>query len=254
MIYGINLNPVLPLRREPAEQSEMLTQLLFGEHFTVLEETEKWLKIQNSADAYEGWIDRKMMTGLDSGQFDRLESAQSAFLVKNIFLECADANGETMILPAGGKLFFFDKKGRRFGFLGDTIKIFLEKLPSEEKTIAETAQMFLNAPYLWGGKTIFGIDCSGLVQLVFSLFDISLPRDAYQQAECGEAVNSLQETQENDLAFFANENGKITHVGILLDNERIIHASGKVRIDKIDEKGIFLNEKYTHKLHSIRRL
>jgi len=252
--YGININPVLPLRREPAEQSEMTTQLLFGEHFTILEETEKWLKLQNSADAYEGWADRKMINKISREEFDRLESASGAFLVQNKFLESEDADGEKITLPCGSKLFFFDKKGRRFGFLGDRIKIFLEKLPKEEKTIAETAQIFLNAPYLWGGKTIFGIDCSGLVQVVFSLNEISLPRDAYQQAECGEKINSLQEAQQNDLAFFANENGKITHVGILLDNERIIHASGKVRIDKIDEQGIIFEDEYTHKLHKIMRV
>ncbi len=261
MTYGINLNPVLPLRREPAEQSEMLTQLLFGEHFMVLEDTEKWIKIRNSTDSYEGWADRKMTTALDGEQFERLENKTSAFLVREAFLECEDSSGEKITLPCGSRLFFFDKNSRRFGFLGDTIKIFLEKLPEEQKTIAETARLFLNAPYLWGGKTIFGVDCSGLVQLFFSLFEISLPRDAYQQAECGKAVSSLQEARADDLAFFASESGKITHVGILLDNERIIHASGKVRIDRIDENGIifenetgFGNNQYTHKLHSIRRI
>ena len=253
MLYGININPVLPLRKEPAEQSEMITQLLFGEHFTVLEEREKWLKIRNCADFYEGWADRKMIILLNKDGFERLENEKNAFFVKNIFLFCENKKGDTIVLPAGSKLLFFNEKENTFGF-SDQFKILSENVTNEQTTVSETAMLFLNAPYLWGGKTIFGIDCSGLTQVVFSLLGISLPRDAYQQAKCGENVASLKEAKTNDLVFFTDREGKISHVGILLDNERIIHASGKVRIDKIDEKGIIFEKKYTHKLHSIRRI
>jgi cell wall-associated NlpC family hydrolase len=119
----------------------------------------------------------------------------------------------------------------------------------------DCALEFLNVPYLWGGKSVFGIDCSGFVQLVFRLYDLNLPRDAYQQAEIGELIDS-KEARQGDLAYFTNEKGKIIHVGIVLDNETIIHASGRVRIDQLTKSGIYNSDycKETHKLHFIKRV
>jgi cell wall-associated NlpC family hydrolase len=149
----------------------------------------------------------------------------------------------------------------KFFYLRDT-KYKLEgetKRPAKDKFrsgVIDVAKFYLNAPYLWGGKSVFGIDCSGLSQMVFRQFGIKLRRDAYQQAEQGELVGFLQEAKAGDLAFFDNNEGRINHVGIMMDNERIIHASGKVRIDAIDNQGIFNRElnRYTHKLRIIKRV
>jgi cell wall-associated NlpC family hydrolase len=122
-------------------------------------------------------------------------------------------------------------------------------------TLAAVYQHFLNSPYLWGGKSVFGIDCSGFVQQVLKMFGIKLLRDAYLQAEQGQPVQSLQEAKLGDLAFFQNEKGKVTHVGIMLDEGKIIHASGQVRIDTLNKDGIVTEAgERTHSLHSVRRI
>ena len=247
-MYAINLNPVLPVRSEPKEQAEMTTQLLFGEVFSVLEETEKWLYISNQTDNYEGWIDSKMATIISAEEFTQL-SAQTPMCIFKPVAECFVDDGK-ITLPAGSLV-------RSFGdyeFPPDGLMKRGQQPPSGN-LITSIAKSFLNAPYLWGGKTIFGIDCSGLVQVVFSICGLQLPRDASQQAECGELVSSLAEAQTADLAFFENANGKIIHVGILLDNESLIHASGKVKIEKIDNTGIISQStgEYTHKLKFIKR-
>ena len=116
--------------------------------------------------------------------------------------------------------------------------------------------MYLNSPYLWGGRSPFGIDCSGFTQMVFKLNGIKLPRDAYEQAEIGKTLNFIEETQKGDLAFFDNEEGKIIHTGIIIDKNKIIHSSGKVRIDNLDHYGIFNAEtgKYSHNLRLIKKV
>jgi cell wall-associated NlpC family hydrolase len=125
-----------------------------------------------------------------------------------------------------------------------------------ESSIAEYAKFFLNAPYLWGGKTLFGIDCSGFTQVVFKMLGKNLKRDAWQQAEQGEIVNFLQEAKAGDLAFFDNAEGHVIHVGIMLNEQQIIHASGRVKIDPIDGQGIYSLDlkKHTHKLRIIKRV
>jgi len=127
---------------------------------------------------------------------------------------------------------------------------------SQKKHLINNALIFLNAPYLWGGRTPFGIDCSGFTQIIYRLQGIKIPRDAYQQADLGTPLNFIEESEEGDLAFFNNNEGKIVHVGLIMKNNQIIHASGKVRIDKIDQKGIFNIEKnkHTHKLRIIKKL
>ena len=247
-MYAINLNPILPVRSKAEEQAEMTTQLLFGELFTIVATLEKWLYISNQNDEYRGWIDSKMATEISEEDFTLL-AAQIPMCIFKPVAECFVGNGK-ITLPAGSLV-------RSFGdyeFLPDSLMKRGHQPPSEN-LIVSIAKSFLNAPYLWGGKTIFGIDCSGLVQIVFSICGIQLPRDASQQAKCGEFVSSLTEAQIADLAFFENTNKKIIHVGILLDNETIIHASGKVKIEKIDNTGIISQNtgEYTHKLKFIKR-
>ena len=234
--------PSVPGRREPSDKSEMVTQLLFGEVYQVLEEQKKWILIRNEADHYECWIDRKQHNSI-SEKIVFKETVRSAF--------APIAGGDQMwFLPAGSKVNSgdFSIGTRKFSFDGSQDQ-------SKNDPIRYAGQ-FLGAPYLWGGKSIFGIDCSGLVQVVFTCCDIQLPRDAYQQAEIGETVDFVETAQAGDLAYFDNEDGRITHVGIMLDGEHIIHASGSVRIDRIDHEGIYNTEteSYSHRLRIVKRV
>jgi cell wall-associated NlpC family hydrolase len=232
---------VAPLRKEPTDRSEMVSQALYGEELEVLEQNEKWALVRLIRDGYEGWIDRKQME-----QFN-VSSAQR--LLKGILTSCQLADSTTIWLPAGA-LVSEDVivSGALVDFHGSA------------EDIARCAREFLNAPYLWGGRTIMGIDCSGFTQQVMALNGIQLPRDAYQQAELGETVSFLEETQTGDLAFFDNAEGRIIHVGLILRDASqqglVIHASGKVRIDIIDHQGIYNRDsgQYTHQLRIVKRL
>ena len=245
MGYGIASCALTPGRKEGSDRAEMVTQVLYGQLYTVLEEKEKWIFIEIHDDSYQCWIDRKQHLGITEDVFKRLSERESK-LTANILGKLGNMN-----LPFGSKLYdlVIDPIHLHAGeFYGE----FAEK--SFDK-IMEYAEMFLEAPYLWGGKSILGIDCSGFCQVVFAASGIKLPRDAYQQAELGETIEFIDQARSGDLAFFDNKEGRITHVGII-KNESIIHASGKVRLDKIDHQGIFNEESktYTHKLRLIKRL
>ena len=272
MSSGICTQPLLPLRSDPSEQSEMISQLLFGELFEVLEEHGSWSKIRNLSDDYQGWCTTKMLQLLPLPFFETIEKKDPIFT--NVPLSACLKQGESeprLFLPAGSRLYFFDEESKFF-------PIWRTRFPREDKpekeywsinpaflgytgktTVQEmirTAMLFMNAPYLWGGKSILGIDCSGLTQLVYSILGIKLSRNACDQAIQGMSVSNLFEAEPGDLAFFSNTEGKVVHVGILLDRNRILHASGCVHIDPIDAEGIY-NEvlgRYTHHLFSIRRI
>ena len=254
--HGVCNLSLVPVRAEASDKSEMTSQLLFGECFTILEETEKWAKILTSFDNYEGWIDRKQFQYLNEEDFTIL-TANFRALGPEIFEPVLRAFSDEIInITAGSSIPFGSDKDFYFG----SEKYVFSAIPSYVITdfpsaVIDVARIFLNAPYLWGGRSIFGIDCSGFSQVVFKMFGIYLKRDAWQQAEQGQAVNFLQETQAGDLAFFDNAEGRITHVGIMMDNQQIIHASGRVRIDSIDGEGIYNAElkKHTHKLRIIKR-
>jgi cell wall-associated NlpC family hydrolase len=258
MYNGICLLSVVPCRKEPSNTSEMVTQLLFGEHYTVKEQTDSWVNIITAYDNYDCWINRKQHTKISEAAFKALESQNpviSSELIQNI------TNKETKVsfpIPIGSTLPGYLNKeckieNSTFGFEGKTTATTVKKTSED---ILNTAKLFLNAPYLWGGKTFMGIDCSGLTQIVYKLNGYKLPRDAWQQAELGHPLSFVEEAQAGDLAFFDNEEGKIVHVGILLNNTEIIHASGQVRIDKFDHYGIFHseNKKYSHMLRVIKRI
>lgn len=256
--FGVCNLSLVPIRTEPSDKSEMSSQLLFGDHFTILENTGKWLKILTAHDEYEGWIDIKQFDEIEHSLFVALHDLNTILgpSVSN-FITKVSAN-EKLHLVAGSNIpntldKFFYLGNTKYKLEGETFRPTIDNFRS---SVIEVAKFYLNAPYLWGGKSVFGIDCSGLTQMVFRHFGLKLRRDAYQQAEQGELVAFLQGAQGGDLAFFDNEDGRITHVGIMLDNERIIHASGQVRIDGIDNQGIFdkgLN-RYTHKLRIIKRI
>ncbi len=232
----------------------MVSQLVFGERCAIIDRSgNHWLKIKSKYDGYEGWCQDSHLHTINQDQYDQPENALTRQWITEI-----DYDGRPMKLPLGSSLSTL-KKGKAqwqnnlIQYKGKTWDP--SKAKKNKKDIKQLAYKFLNTPYLWGGKTVFGADCSGYTQTVFKFFNIHLLRDAWQQAEQGELVNSLKESGFGDLAFFDNEEGRITHVGILLNNHKIIHASGKVRIDTIDESGIINEEsaQRTHRLRVIKR-
>ena len=253
MKFGISILSIVPVRSEPNDRAEMTSQLIFGEHYKILESQKKWSKIQIAHDKYVGWISNKQIKEIDEDEFNRLEKEIPT--ITTDILDIIEGNIHQPIV-IGSILPSFKSEHaliaqKMYKFTGNKSQGF-----SQKKHLISNALIFLNAPYLWGGRTPFGIDCSGFVQIIFRLQGIKMPRDAYQQIEIGETINSINNIEKGDLAFFENKDGKIVHVGIIMDNNQIIHASGKVRIDKIDEKGIFniKKSKYTHKLHSFKKI
>jgi len=235
----------------------MLSQLLFGECFEVLEKTEKWVKIRSHYDKYEGWIDSKQYQGLTEDEYSGCISPK----VLNCGVDyklIKQSTKEILHLPAGSSI--PAKSGSADFKIGEESYSFLDE-PNFNNTvdfgesIEKYASFFLQAPYLWGGRTLFGIDCSGFTQIVFKMLNIQINRDAWQQAEQGTVVDFLQEVKPGDLAFFDNDEGRIVHVGIMLNENQIIHASGRVKVDPIDDQGIYSLDlkKHTHKLRIIKR-
>lgn len=253
-MYGICNLSIVPCRREPSDKSEMVTQLLFGEHFELLDSKGSWQLIRIAYDGYECWIDKKQFHAIKDIQ--GISDASTA-LTTDLLQLAEDEKSGTIPLVLGsslpkrkGEKFFLGKQ--EYTFSGEAAFPFTKK---KENNIAGTAKWYLNSPYLWGGRSPFGIDCSGFTQMVYKLNGIKLQRDAWQQAEQGKAHNFLEEANPGDLAFFDNEDGKIVHVGIILPEGKIIHASGKVRIDKLDHQGIYNEDmkKYTHRLRVAKK-
>lgn len=255
---GICQLSVVPIRIEANHRSEMVSQLIFGDTFEILEQEGQWLKIKNKADDYEGFVDENQVKGITIDFLNDL-AKYSTFLTREVNVMLLKGNlREPIYVPAGSLLPFYEEGKCRID--QDTYQVTSNNIfiPNQEEfasDITETAKMFLNAPYLWGGRTHAGIDCSGFAQIVFKMLGIQLKRDASQQAEQGKLVDFLTESKAGDLAFFDNEEGKITHVGIMLNNSQIIHASGRVKIDRIDNQGIFSAEqnRYTHRLRIVKR-
>ncbi|MFQ3332759.1 MAG: hypothetical protein ACI84S_000839 [Thalassomonas sp.] len=253
MKYGISNLSIIPMRDEAADQAEMVNQILFGEHFKVLEIRKKWSKIRLAHDNYEGWVCNKQWIEIPEEDYKQLDKDVSTITTDILDIITKEHHQPIVI----GSILPTYKSGHAlinnemYKFDGLTTPGFTQK-----EKLVENALMYLNAPYLWGGRSPLGIDCSGFSQMVYRLQGISLPRDAYQQAEVGTTLSFVEESEPGDLAFFDNKEGKITHVGIILADNHIIHASGKVRIDRIDQQGIFNTEigSHTHKLRLIKSI
>jgi hypothetical protein len=251
MEFGICNLAVIPLKAEPSERSEQVSQVLFGEAFEITEWTDKWVKIVTAADGYTGWINRIQFAMLGHIAYKSLQENAAPLTYRPVTQAWKKPDNTVLYLPFGSSMVFLEGTTCRIN--NESYEIIGEI--GEIETLAVTAKSFLNTPYLWGGRTHFGIDCSGFVQAVFKMHGIQLKRDASMQAEQGNPIDFLQEARLGDLAFFDNEEGRITHVGMMLNNEQVIHASGKVKIEHIDNQGIYSAElsRYTHRLRIIKR-
>ncbi len=250
MKQAIAVLAFIPLRSEASERSEMVSQIIFGETVDVLEEKAGWSYVKLHFDGYEGWCDTKMLRFCNTAI-----APLSGIILKR---ECMvkSAFGE-LLLSAGSVIRGLNSK--RDSFCVDGLTFLMESPLSKSNFLEaeEAIQVLLSlrgVPYVWGGRTVWGIDCSGLSQLYGRLANIDLPRDASQQVKLGEEVMFVQDVMAGDLAFFG-EDEKITHVGIVMQKDVILHASGHVRTDKLDQQGIFNQNKkgYTHKLRVIKR-
>lgn len=256
MTFGICPLSVVPIRSSSADKSEMVSQLLFGELVEILEQKGTWLRIRCLWDNYLGWVDRKQIQVLTPTEKDRYESnvAYSLEIIQGIM-------ADDFSLPVTLGACFADFDGIHFSFNNRNCTFSGQAInptairPNSE-LLLKIARRYLHAPYLWGGRSPLGIDCSGFTQMVFKLIGIKMPRDAYQQVERGRLIDFIEQAQPGDLAFFENRKGKITHVGLIMADGRIIHASGCVRIDRIDHYGIFneADQKYSHKLRVVKRI
>ncbi|MFP9113400.1 NlpC/P60 family protein [Flavobacterium sp. RHBU_3] len=252
-MFGICNLAIVPLRLEPSDRSELTSQVLFGEHFKILEQTEKWSRIELGYDGYNGWIDNKQYLTISEVAYNHLQETDPV-MNGDLIEYLASANNQLLPIPMGAALTALDDANlnpEQFAF--DGLRVSGIKGKSQ---ILDTAYMYLNAPYLWGGKTPFGIDCSGMVQMVYKLNGYKLLRDASQQATQGEALSFIEESEPGDLAFFDNEEGRIIHVGIIMEDNYIIHAHGKVRIDRLDHLGIYNvdTKRHSHKLRVIKKI
>jgi hypothetical protein len=252
-MFGICNLAIVPVRSEPSDRSEIVTQLLFGEHIEILERQNQWSKIKIQFDDYEGWVDSKQYQIISEANYNQL-SNEAIILNADLIDYITAPNNLLLPIPLGASLSFLNNSEintSNFDFEGTKTSGVKPK-----NALIATAFMYLNAPYLWGGKTPFGIDCSGFTQMVYKLNGYKIHRDASQQALEGEPLSFIEESEVGDLAFFDNEEGNIIHVGIIMENNYIIHASGKVRIDRLDHLGIYNPEtnKHTHKLRVIKKI
>jgi gamma-D-glutamyl-L-lysine dipeptidyl-peptidase len=245
-------NVFVPLRSAPTHKSEMLSQILFGEKYTILDKSGRWLKIKTLFDNYSGWID------IDHLQFS-LAQRNSSGQVLNRSLVCFKNDKTKMVLEAGCEVFDPDFHDKIFT-IGKNVYTaspdFNNNYISGNGSPADAAMKFINSPYIWGGRIPSGIDCSGFTQLAFKICNIPIARNAADQAAEGKRIDFIDEAIPGDLAFFGSTRGSITHVGMIISKGLIIHASGRVRIDTVDHQGIFKNEinGYSHTLRTIRRI
>lgn len=257
MTHGICPLSTVAIRNSASHKSEMISQLLYGELAEILERKgRQWVKVRCAHDNLVGWVATNQLEWITPSEF---EVYQDNFAFVLDVFQALGIEDTFLPLTIGARLPNFD--GLRFAIGEKTFNysgqaVFPKDLLQGPEIIQKIARKFLNAPYLWGGRSPFGVDSPGLVQVVFGIAGIALPREAFQQVEKGENVDFAEQSRAADVAFFQNQKGRITHTGIVLPEGKVIHAFGKVRIDTLDHYGIFSKEKggYTHKLRIIKRL
>lgn len=258
---AISLHSVVPMRTEAREGAEQSTQMLFGELCTIIKHSDRWTFIRLESDGQEGWVDAKMIAPMNTEEEKGYRAAlqNAAMVAMPMAYAVSENNGQTIPLTAGTRLANY--KDGRFEVLGVGFRIdpsMVLTMPREmsQENLLQAVRFFINIPYLWGGKNAMGMDCSGFTQVVMSLFGKSLLRNASEQVTQGREVKKLKDVHAGDLVFFDHEDGKISHVGIAIDSDRVIHCSGRVKVEKLDETGIFSAEQgaYTHHLAAIRRI
>jgi len=248
MQYGLCYLSVVALRSEASDTSELISQVLYGDYFKVLEHRKSWSRIRLGFDKYEGWIDNKQFLFIDELEYKDLHKSDplmSTDLVDFITNQKQQLHPILLGSTLNGLSYL------KHAFEGK------KSVGTKEKSkLIDTAVLYLNTPYLWGGKTPFGIDCSGLVQMVYKLNGFKILRDASQQATQGDALSFIEESEPGDLAFFDNNEGEIIHVGMIMEDHHIIHAHGKVRIDLLDQSGIYNvdTKTHSHKLRVIKKI
>ena len=248
MKYGICHLSSVPMRAETSDRSEMVNQLLYGEVFKVPEKRKSWSRIRLAHDSYVGWIDNKQYQEISEEEY-AFAKAQTPSLVSDPVQFVTDAHGQLQTVLLGTSVHTLSLLKSTYEGTSTTGK-------KDKSLLIETALQYLNTPYLWGGRTPFGIDCSGFTQMVYRLNGYKLKRDASEQATQGEALSFIEESEPGDLAFFDNEEGAIVHVGLIMEDNYIIHAHGEVRIDRLDHSGIYNvhQRKHTHKLRVIKKV
>ena len=260
-MVAIALHSVIPVRTEAREEAEQNTQMLFGELCEIIEEQPRWKRIRLESDGQEGWVDAKMITPMTDKEYAVHKKAlkTAATVAFPMAYAMSENNGQTIPLTAGTRLTNY--KDGRFEVLGvgfriDPSMVITAPLELNQENLLKAVRFFINVPYLWGGKNALGMDCSGFTQTVMSLFGKALLRNASEQVTQGKPIKDLSKAKAGDLVFFDHEDGKISHVGIVIDPERVIHCSGRVKVEKLDSQGIFNAEtgEYSHHLVAIRRV
>ncbi|MGB3591395.1 MAG: C40 family peptidase, partial [Nonlabens sp.] len=233
---------VAPLRVEASHRSEMVSQVLYGESFEIINISKEWAKVKLDHDGYSGFI--------SNTQFDPKKSSAPDLDLSTIGI-VREKQGTYHIDEEEKQLIAGCIYATDLNQLND---LFSTKATPARNQACEMAIKLLETPYLWGGRSSYGVDCSGLTQLCYRVAGYNIPRDAHQQAEQGTTVVFVEEVVRGDLAFFDNEEGSITHVGLCLGENKIIHAHGMVRVDHLDQQGIFNTDRgvYTHNLRIIK--